>query len=171
MEEVIKFMTNYIIEINIISMTLIIALFVTNIVQGAKIKNIQNKYHKIVRGMDNIDIEQLLIKTDNDINEINQHIVEIEKNIGNLDTRLGFCISKVGFIRYNAFDNVGSELSFSIALLDEFQNGFIVTNIYAREFTHSYSKEIKNGESKTQLSAEEILALERAIRGKSSAIA
>lgn len=71
-------------------------------------------------------------------------------------------------MRYNAFDDMGSQLSFSIALLDDFKNGFVLTSIYGREETVSYCKEVKNGTSTIPLSAEEIMVLDRAIKGQIS---
>lgn len=170
MEFVIEFISNYLIEISFISIILILILFIIIMVQGIKIKKVRKKYLDIVRGIDGIDMESLLIQTGEEIEDLKGQTDSIKENINNIETKLSFCISKVGFIRYNAFDNVGSELSFSIVLLDEFQNGFIISNIYARDYSNCYSKEVRNGESKTPLSAEEILALERAIRGKESVL-
>ena len=50
-------------------------------------------------------------------------------------------------MRYNAFDDMGSQLSFSLALLDDFKNGIVLTSIYGREDTVTYCKEIKDGTS------------------------
>lgn len=80
--------------------------------------------------------------------------------------KLTFAIQKVGFVRYNAFGDMGSELSFSIAFLDNFLNGFILTSIYGREHSTCYAKPIKDGKSIYPLSAEEIQAIDRAIKGE-----
>jgi hypothetical protein len=66
-------------------------------------------------------------------------------------------------LRYNPFDNVGGDQSFSIALLDANNNGFVITSLYAREGTRVFAKPIKNGESEFPLSEEEKEAINRAI--------
>ena len=79
-----------------------------------------------------------------------------------MDIKIKSSIQNVGFIRYNAFNDMGSDLSFSIALLDERRDGFVITNIYAREESNVYAKPIVNGKSTYPLSVEEIQALDRA---------
>lgn len=123
------------------------------------------RYNQLVNGIKDINIEDLLININNDIENAKKDINLMEHNIGEMRTKLAFAIQKVGFIRYNAFDDMGSELSFSIALLDEFKNGFVITSIYGREDTVTYGKPIKNGTSNLPLSAEEMLAIDRAIKG------
>lgn len=141
-------------------------LLIISIIQGVKIKKSKDRYNLFVRGMNGIDIEGLFIKTDSDIKDIKRDINLFEQNINHLETKLTFAIQRVGFIRYNAFGDMGSELSFSIALLDNFQNGFVLTNIYGRDNSVSYGKPIKGGKSNIPLSAEELLAIDRAIKGE-----
>ncbi|MEW6446930.1 MAG: DUF4446 family protein [Bacillota bacterium] len=57
--------------------------------------------------------------------------------------------------RFNAFDDVGSDLSFSIALLDGEGNGLILTSLYGREETRTYAKKVSGGIPATRVSVEE----------------
>jgi len=59
-------------------------------------------------------------------------------------------------VRYNPFDDMGSDLSFSLALLDAYSNGVVITCLFGRQSSSTYSKSITNGKSTYQLSAEEI---------------
>ena len=70
------------------------------------------------------------------------------------------CVQKVVVVRYNAFDNVGSDLSFTIALLDSSDNGVVINGVYARDSSSTYAKPIVSGKSKYVLSAEEMQALD-----------
>jgi hypothetical protein len=63
--------------------------------------------------------------------------------------------SKVGIHRYNAFSDTGSDLSFSVAILDEYQDGVLLTGIHNREQTYIYAKPIQRGQSQYTLSPEE----------------
>ena len=75
-------------------------------------------------------------------------------------------IKKVGIIRYNAFKDVGSDLSFALALLDDQNNGVVLNGIYAREMSNIYAKPIENGKSNYVLSEEESQAIQKAINEK-----
>lgn len=146
----------------IIGLLLILILFIIYI---NKTNKSIRRYNKLLNGRQNISLEDLLNDINRNINNVNNNMTEVEERLTNLDSRLGLAIQKVGFIRYNAFDDIGSQLSFSIALLDEFKNGFILTSIYGRNDNVIYGKEIKGGTSKTPLSAEEIIAIDRALKG------
>ena len=62
-------------------------------------------------------------------------------------------------MRYDAFNQMGGQLSYSLVLLDENNNGFIVNSVHSTEGCYSYSKEIRNGDSNISLSTEEEEAL------------
>ena len=168
MESVRLIISNYYIEF-IIGLTLVSTLLTLFIVISQyKTNKLAKKYEKLVNGIKGINIEDLLININKDINDLNIDINLIKQNINEIETKLSFAIRRVGFMRYNAFDDMGSQLSFSIALLDDFNNGFILTSIYGRENTVSYGKPIKNGTSNIPLSAEEIIVIDRAIKGEYS---
>lgn len=166
MEYIREFISTYYVEIIFGLAIAIISLFILLLFTQGKIKKSKEKYNSFMRGLTGINIEDLLVRIDKDIREMERDINLIESNISSLDTRLTFAIQKIGFIRYNAFDGIGSELSYSIALLDNFQNGFVLTSIYGRENSISYAKPLKNGECNIPLSAEELIAIDRAIKGE-----
>ena len=58
---------------------------------------------------------------------------------------------------------MGGQLSFSLALLDENNNGFLINSVHSTEGCYSYTKEIKQGECSISLSEEEVKALELAM--------
>ena len=166
MEWIRDFISIYNVEIILGLAVGIIVLLIISIIQEVKINKTKEKYNTFVRGMNGIDIEGLFIQTNRDINDIKRDINLFEQNISNIETKLAFAVQKIGFLRYNAFDDMGSELSYSIAILDNFQNGFILTSIFGRENSVSYAKPIKNGNSSIPLSAEELIAIDRAIKGE-----
>lgn len=65
----------------------------------------------------------------------------------------------MGLVRYDAFNQMGGQLSYSLALLDENNNGFIINSVHSTEGCYSYSKEIRNGDNSISLSQEEAEAL------------
>lgn len=170
MSEIIKFIETYNLEIILGLMAGFLLLLILYIIGEIRINSIKKKYNILVNGIENVNIEELLIRTGKDINDIGININVIEEKIRGIETKLSFAIQKVGIVRYNAFAEMGSDLSFSIALLDNFHSGFVLTSIYGREHSSIYAKPIKFGKSTYPLSVEEIQAIDRAKLGESKEI-
>jgi hypothetical protein len=144
-----------------INFFLIIILFLMNISTKSKLKKLRNKYNKFMNGISsNNNIEGMLGEYTAKVHEVANKNKEIENHINKIERTLMTCIQKVGIIRFNAFDNVGSDLSFAIALLDDSDNGVVLCGIYSRDSSSTYAKPIAGGKSKYPLSAEEIQALD-----------
>lgn len=73
------------------------------------------------------------------------------------------CVQNVGLVRFNAFEDVGGEQSFAIALLDAKKNGAIISSLYGRQDSRCYIKGIRNGAGERTLSEEEKKALQAAL--------
>lgn len=138
---------------------LTIIFLIINMVTGS---NLKHKYRQLVRGTDGKRIENILFEHINRVEAVHGRLDEMENQLNVFNNRLSFCIQKIGIIRYNAFDDTGSDLSYSIALLDENNDGIIISGIYGRTETVSYAKPVKDGVSNYSLSVEELQALERA---------
>ncbi|OZV10822.1 hypothetical protein CIW83_18020 [Tissierella sp. P1] len=160
------FVASYNIEIMIGLIAALLVLVVLYLIAEIRISKIKKKYNEFTRGVKGVNVEELLIKTGEELKDIRVDMNNIEENMKSIETKLAFAIQKVGFVRYNAFGDMGSDLSFSIALLDKFQNGFVLTSIYGREHTTSYAKPIKFGKSIYPLSVEEMQAIDRAVMGE-----
>ncbi|WP_252895866.1 DUF4446 family protein [Veillonella rogosae] len=72
-------------------------------------------------------------------------------------------IQKIGFIKYNAFENIGNDLSFALTLLDGNNNGICISSIYGRSESRIFSKPIVKGKSLVSLSQEELESLNEAL--------
>jgi hypothetical protein len=68
-------------------------------------------------------------------------------------------VQKVGLVRYNAYNDTGSDLSFTFALMDSDDNGVVVNGLYSRDSSSIFAKPLVKGETKYNLSAEEIQAI------------
>lgn len=82
-------------------------------------------------------------------------ITALEKSRDDLRLRLKSCVQNLRVLRYNAFDNTGSDLSYSVALVDEENNGVVLSSIYGREENRCYAKPVIAGKSQYVLSKEE----------------
>lgn len=104
---------------------------------------------------------------------LHRHIDAVEglrRDVAHLDARsdelrdlIGSCLSRVGTVRYDAFDELGGRLSFSSALLDERGDGIVLTAINGRTDTRAYAKPVVGGQSRHNLSQEESEAIGRAL--------
>lgn len=112
------------------------------------------------------DLDKLLNEYVKDVNQIKSDNAQIKAYYTKLDYDVNSCIQKIGLVRYNAFKDVGSDLSFAIALLDNNNNGVVFNGLYGSESSNIYAKPIKNGESTYQLSNEEKYAIEIAEQNK-----
>ncbi|RCX16126.1 uncharacterized protein DUF4446 [Anaerobacterium chartisolvens] len=160
MEEIFKNISMEFIVLASVSVIFIIILFLMNMSNRKKIKLLNEKYFKLTDGVEDINVEQILDRCITKIGEISAKGKDMENKINNIERNLMRCIQKIGVVRYNAFENVGSDLSFSIAMLDNNDNGLIISGIYSRETSFTYAKAILSGKSKYALSAEEIQCLE-----------
>lgn len=94
--------------------------------------------------------------------DLKKEIEKLSQGLENLKKDSKVHIQKVGIIRYNPFSNVGGDQSFSIALLDNDNNGVVITSLYAQDGNRVYGKSIKQGLSEHSLSEEEKKAITKA---------
>lgn len=90
-------------------------------------------------------------------------IKDIEKEILKMQTDAKGYIQKVALMRFNPFDELGGDHSFTLALLDAHDNGIIFTGLHTRERTRVYVKNISGGKSPIELSSEEEKVLREAL--------
>lgn len=105
------------------------------------------------------DLEEFIIKQNSKLNDLHTRADYIEEAINNLKNMQKLSIQKIGMVRYNPFADDGGNLSFSIALLDEHQNGVVITSMHGRESNRIYAKPIKQGKSEFTLTQEEQQAI------------
>lgn len=103
------------------------------------------------------------------INENQEALALLEQEIRRIrqaqqlfDQELKSSLRKIGLVRYNAFEDMGGDLSFSLALMDEWGNGFIFSCLNGRSESRIYAKPLREGKSPYPLSKEEKEALAQA---------
>ena len=143
---------------------LIIVLLIAFLLFFWKVVGLNKRYKKFMlkvgEGKDlQEDLENYMYR----VERVENQNADILNQINGLDKDLEGCIQKVGILRYSAFQDTGSDLSFTLALLDEHDNGVVFNGIYSREMSNIYAKPVENGKSKYTLSEEEQEAIKRAI--------
>jgi len=114
--------------------------------------------NKYVEKMQNIASEQA---------KINKALVKddqaLQAQIDEIKEALTFVVSRVATVRYDAFNNMGGQLSFSTAMLNDLGDGIVVTAINGRSETRTYIRNIKNQICDVEISKEEIEAINKAM--------
>ncbi len=143
---------------------ILLILLIYNIIKTNKIGK---KYKEFMRKIGNgKDLEEDLENYIHRVERVEKQNGEIVQTCNEMSKSLEKCIQKVGVVRYNAFENTGSDLSFALALLDNKDNGIVLNGIFSRDSSNLYAKPVISGKSSYSISEEEEKAIEKAIQGK-----
>lgn len=120
----------------------------------SKLAVLQKKYDFFTQGKD-VNIDTVLTETLSDLALTKKELAELSDKHDKLRQQVRGCLQTVKLERYDAFDAMGGEMSYSILLADENNDGVILTSIYGRDESRCYAKDLKNGKSKYVLADEE----------------
>ena len=138
---------------------IMLAVIILLIMQIKKVSGLKKRLDKFLVGKDGMSLEQDIIGLCEDNKFLKNSTDRNKKDIRNLYKQMETAYQKMGLVKYDAFNQMGGQLSFSLALLDENYNGFIIKSVHSTEGCYSYTKEIKNGVSAISLGTEEAEAL------------
>lgn len=141
----------------------ILLLLILLIVQLRKSSRLEKRLDKFMLGKDAKSLEKDIIALYEDNKFIKLNMDKNKKDISTLYKNMESAFQKVGIVKYDAFHQMGGQLSFSLALLDENNNGFVLNSVHSTEGCYTYTKEIKNGECTISLGDEEKKALSMAM--------
>ncbi|MCJ7688000.1 MAG: DUF4446 family protein [Clostridiaceae bacterium] len=166
MQSIFNFISNA--EVYIILSLIVVVLILTIIIIMTYrfLNKLENKYRKLMRGVNKKNLEDVVVSYLDKIDEVKEENDIMKQMFNGLNGQLKTCVQKTSIIRYKAFEDVGSDLSFSIALLDGNQNGVILTSIYGRNESTTYAKPVNKGISRYDLSQEESKVLEQTMNLK-----
>ena len=142
---------------------LVLILIIIMIVNAVKMTRLKKNYRIFMEGNDAKSLEDTLIKRLDQIDALMESDKETQKKVQMVLDHLDNTYQKVGLVKYDAFNEMGGKLSFSLALLNRKNDGFIINAMHSREGCYTYIKEIINGNSIIMLADEEKEALEMAI--------
>lgn len=142
---------------------MIVLSFLLIIILMIKVSKWKKKYSIFMQGKDAKSLEQDIIGLYEDNKFVKIAIEKNKNNIRELFKKHELSFQKFGIVKYDAFQQMGGKLSFSLVLLNENDNGFIINSVHSTEGCYSYSKEIKNGECSISLGEEEKKALNIAL--------
>ncbi|MFH0969822.1 MAG: DUF4446 family protein [Patescibacteria group bacterium] len=150
----------------IIAGIVVIAIFLLSICL-IKISRVNKKSKVFFEGKNGKDLEELVVKNIANLKLLDNEIQEIY-NISNKIHKLTLkSIHKFGIIRFNPFNDIGGDQSFSVAFLDGKNSGVVISSLHTKEGTRVYAKPVNKGEAvKYPLTEEEKKAINIALQNK-----
>jgi len=123
---------------------------------------IGRRYQKLLKGSRGENLEELLTETLETCQEIRKRLGQLEDGTGSLIADQASSLQGVGFVRFNAFSEMG-DMSFALALLNKNGDGAVFCCIASRDDCRLYARQVVGGVSTTPLSKEEKEAIQKAL--------
>ncbi len=142
---------------------LIIVLFVV-IGLSSKLSKLTKAHQKLLGETGVTNMEDVMHAVHHQLAEVDGKLNEHQTSLGKHERRLAALKGRIGVHRFNAFSDSGSDLSFSVAIVNEAQDGVVITGIHGREQTFLYAKPIDKGQSAYMLTPEEKTAITQAMQ-------
>lgn len=141
----------------------IVVLLVFYLVLYRKMGYLTKRYQVFMKGGNGVSLENSLEILHDEIQVVGREVRMNRERTQELAAVLDTAMRGVGVVRFNAFRETGSDLSFAVAFLDAEKNGVVISSIYGREESRTYAKPLKGGQSCYPLGSEEQEAICKAI--------
>jgi hypothetical protein len=133
------------------------------VIQHFKLNKIKKAYEKFMRGKNVRSLENEIAGLFEDIDFLKKSFQKSDVDMKEIKQNLLIAFQKVGIVHYDAFREMGGKLSFSIALLNSNNDGYILNSVHSTEGCYTYTKEVVGGSSYITLGEEEKEALTKAM--------
>ena len=142
---------------------LVLVLIVVTIINAGRQRKLRKAYEQFMLGNDGKSLEDTLVDRLNQVDALIEANANNERNIDTLIRKSKNNLRKFGLVKYDALQEMGGKLSFSLCMLNEKNDGFILNVVHSREGCYSYIKEIIDTNSIVTLAEEEEQALRMAL--------
>lgn len=147
---------------------IIVILFLYCILLQTKINALTKRYDYFMAGENGASLERKLAVEVKELRDSADSIEQLFQLQQAIHTTQQNTFQKIGFVKYNAFENIGNDLSFALTLLDGNNNGICISSVYGRSESRIFSKPIVKGKSLAGLSQEEMESLNDALGTKTN---
>lgn len=142
---------------------ILIVLFILYVNVNVRYNRLKSIYQTFMRGKDGKSLEESMRDGFADVEAVLKFTKQNRQDIKEINKKLAGTYNKVGIVKYDAFNEMGGKLSFSLAMLDGNDSGWVINAMHSREGCYTYVKEIVKGESYVELAEEEAEALDKAM--------
>ena len=98
-----------------------------------KHKRMQEKYQIFMRGKDGKSLEKGFLEQFKTVEKLERAVKQNTRDIDTIYKRMKTHYQKIGIVRYDAFQEMGGNLSFVLTMLDENNNGWVFNAMHSRE--------------------------------------
>jgi len=144
---------------------LVLLLLVGFLVQSLRLRRAIRIYRELVRGQDGGTLHDRLVGSAEQAVRATDRMNEMEAMHAVIDQRTRRSLQHIGLVRFNPFEDTGSDQSFAIALLDDQRDGIVLSSLHGRTNTRLFAKPVADGASPHNLSDEETQAIRIAVEG------
>jgi hypothetical protein len=144
---------------------LILALLILVLVQSIRLGRAVRSYRELVRDADGGSLHDRLAGNAIALDRATQRMGEIDALQATIEERSRRSLQHIGMVRFNPFEDTGSDQSFVIALLDDRRDGVVISSLHGRTNTRLFAKPVNGGTSAHHLSDEEAQAIRVAVEG------
>ncbi len=160
---IVKFMTDNAPFILLAIGIIVFVLLVMVINLTLELSKMRARYKKIMTGVEGTNLEQMLLKQVDDTRRVEDENRKLQDENRRIDELLQTALTRISVMRFCAFEDMGSDLSYAVAMLDSHNNGLVFSSIFGREDSRSYVKPIDDGRSSYTLTKEEEKVLKEAM--------
>lgn len=141
---------------------LFLVFFMLHIIQSSRISKLMKRYEAFMEGKDATNLADAIEENFQQMEKLESSYQDAEVKMDKALSGITSTFHKLGIVKYDAFKEMGGKLSFTCALLNDKDDGFVINSIHSKDGCYNYIKEIIKGESYLPLGDEEAEALEQA---------
>jgi len=153
---------NYILEIIIVLSVAVAALFIALVALLVRQNRMAARLRRFMGSGGPVDLEQLLVSNQDSLAQCKERMEKMEAWAGSMDALVTGHLLGLGVVRFQAFPDTGSDLSFALAVINGSGDGVVMSSLYGREESRIYAKPVLAGNSSYHLTGEELAAIHMA---------
>jgi hypothetical protein len=144
---------------------ILVILLIAVLVQSVRLRRATRAYGALVQGAQGGSLQQVLDQHIGQVRQVSSRLDDLNTMTDYLEQRTRGSLQHIGLVRFNPFEDTGSDQSFAIALLDDRRDGIVISSLHGRANTRVFAKPVENGTSRHALSSEEADAIRIAVEG------
>jgi hypothetical protein len=165
MDELNRFLVDNLVVVVSALTALILVLLLLALLQSVRLRRALRAYRALVQGGGEATLGDVLESQVGRVEDVRSRLEELDQRHADLQRRSQTSIQHIGLVRFNPFDDTGSDQSFAIALLDDRRDGLVISSLHGRSNTRVFAKPVEGGSSSHALSDEETQAIRIAVSG------
>lgn len=127
-----------------------------------RLRRLQRQQHVILGSLGERDIVRHVVSLDEKVGHLRTAVEDLGLTSRDHDHRIDACLSRMGVVRFDAYDDLGGRQSTAIALMDAKEDGVVLTTVISRDFARMYVKLLRDGQPDIPLAPEETEAVDQA---------